>query len=288
MSRISSVADSIRQQVPGFRLIRGYPHHLTWFTGLCVCAVGLLWSGSGWCQQTDGQPATSGMIVAAGFGYQNRDTASIAVKVYDPVTGEILSEDNFDLTIKNEPSHFVQDRIFAGGVGLGATDLSNFVIRVYDANTGLFQWEGQLNLTPMVGAPGGQIVSTVSPRRATVTRIHNVDGAVRQPSFVLRALDSTTGRLVWEDEFSADGGWSGRVNRIADRMGALGGESAVLPRVFEFKIQMFDSQGEGLLWEDHIAPDEVEDKAHDTVDDQAHMLPAWPNQEGQDRTPQGI
>ena len=65
----------------------------------------------------------------------------------------------------NTPSEALQER--AGGVGPGATDLSNFVLRVYDAKTGKFQWEGNLNLTPVESGNVGQLVSTVSPRRAT-------------------------------------------------------------------------------------------------------------------------
>ena len=87
-------------------------------------------------------------IVAAGFGYQIGTVSTIAVKVYDADSGDILSNETYELAVKE--SDGVRSnrgpRIFAGGVGLGATDLSNFVLRVYDANTGTFQWEGRLNL----------------------------------------------------------------------------------------------------------------------------------------------
>mgnify|MGYP003341451433 CR=1 FL=1 len=41
-------------------------------------------------------------IVAAGFGYQNDVDSSITVKVYDAVSGEVLSEDVYELSIKED------------------------------------------------------------------------------------------------------------------------------------------------------------------------------------------
>ena len=101
-------------------------------------------------------------IVAAGFGYQIGTVSTIAVKVYDAESGDILSDEIYELAVKESDgvrsSH--GPRIFAGGVGLGATDLSNFVLRVYDATTGLFQWEGRLNLVQSGWKSGAQLVSS--------------------------------------------------------------------------------------------------------------------------------
>jgi len=107
-------------------------------------------------------------IVAAGFGYQIGELSTITVKVYEARTGNVISDDTFELHVKEDKGvqgGIPHARIFAGGVGLGATDLSNFILRVYDAQTGKFQWEGQLNLTPTVDGASGQAVSTLLPRR---------------------------------------------------------------------------------------------------------------------------
>lgn len=246
-----------------------------WAVGVCVGL--LLTSAQGWGETADHREPAKGTIVAAGFGYQIGDVSTITVKVYDALSGEVLSDDTFELNVKEEGSrsHPGQERIFAGGVGLGATDLSNFVLRVYDAKTGKFQWEGQLNLSPQDGSGGGQQVSTIVPRRASVMRIHVVEPAMRQPSFLLRALDVTTGGLVWEDEFSTDGGRPARVDRIADRL-AQGGGLTDASRTFDFRIRMFDASGQQTLWEDQMAQEEPQVETPEAVDDQAHVLPAWP------------
>lgn len=255
-----------------------------------LCGVLLLMSGQSWGETRNTQGPHQGTIVAAGFGYQIGGLSTITVKMYDAVSGEVLSDDTFELNVKDEGSRTYpgQDRIFAGGVGLGATDLSNFVLRVYDANTGAFQWEGRLNLSPQDGSGGGLPVSTLIPRRATVTRIHAGDSPLRQPSFLVRALDSSTGGLVWEDEFSTNAADAGRVERIVNRFTTPAGEAAALSRTFNLTIRMFKADGHGVLWEDQFGQEAPEEEAHETVDDQAHMLPAWPRFGEEQRTPQEI
>lgn len=256
--------------------------------GLSLALMG----GQVWGQTIATDEPAKGTIVAAGFGYQIGDTSTITVKVYNPATGEVLSDDTYELNVKEEGrvrSNPSQERIFAGGVGLGATDLSNFVLRVYDAKTGRFQWEGRLNLTPREEAGAGQMVSTaVAPRRATVTKIHAVETPMRQPSFLLRALDSSTGGLVWEDEFSTDGLRPGRVERIANRLMGLDESTPDLSHTFDFRIRMFDRSGGVVLWEDQFAQHEAEEETREAVDDQAHLLPAWPRLFEQDQAPQAI
>ena len=211
-------------------------------------------------------------IVAAGFGYQIGELSTITVKVYDARTGEVISDDTFELHVKEEKGvqgGIPHARIFAGGVGLGATDLSNFILRVYDAQTGKFQWEGQLNLTPTVDGASGQAVSTLMPRRALVTKINAETATTRQPSFLLRALDSATGNLVWQDEFSTGDMRAAAIERITNRF-------SYDEQLFDFRIRMFDVSGRSVLWEDHWLQEQTEDDSHQATDDQAHILPVWP------------
>lgn len=223
-------------------------------------------------------------IVAAGFGYQVGDVSTITVKIYDPQSGEVFSDDTYELNVKEEhaangsPS---QARIFAGGVGPGATDLSNFVLRVYDATTGKFQWEGNLNLTPRDATSVGQLVSTVVPRRATVIRVRETAVPSPQPSFLLRALDPETGGLVWEDEFSTDGNNRIRMERIADRQVSEDGDKSGISRSFDFRIRMSEDEGRHILWEDQFAQTEAEEVAEsEAVEEKALQLPTWSGQAG--------
>lgn len=225
-----------------------------------------------------------GTIVAAGFGYQIGELSTITVKVYDARSGSVISDDTFELHVKEDKGvqgGIPQARIFAGGVGLGATDLSNFILRVYDAQTGKFQWEGQLNLTPSVDGASGQAVSTLMPRRALVTKISASTATTRQPSFLLRALDSSTGNLVWQDEFSTGDMRAAAIERITNRF-------SYDEQMFDFRIRMFDVSGRSVLWEDHWLQEQPEDDSHQATDDQAHILPVWPRLVEQDQLSQEL
>jgi hypothetical protein len=254
--------------------------------GLCLSLMG----GQAWgeigIEQTEGHET----IVAAGFGYQNSVESTITVKVYNPASGEVLSEDVYELSVKEDGFGGLngsEGRIFAGGVGLGATDLSSFVVRVYDAKTGEFQWSGRLNLTPGDGSEAGRLISTVVPRRATIMKIHGIDTAAQSPLFVLRAVDMSTGGILWEDEFSADGEGAAKARQIATRLvDAVDGSPVA--GLFDFRIRVFDHDGRTVLWEDQVLQQPADEEVQGAVDDRAQMLPAWTGTIEQDSMPEEI
>ncbi len=219
-------------------------------------------------------------IVAAGFGYQIGSISAISVKVYEADSGAIISDDVYELTVKEGDGAGRNEgaRIFAGGIGQGATDLSNFVLRVYDANTGIFQWEGRLNLVQPDGKGGGQTISTRKFSHATITRIRAERQATEQPKFLLRAVDVVTGSLVWEDEFTTVLGETPHLHSIADRSTMLGRVSANSSHRFEFIIRMYDPSGKKIIWEDQLSQRESEEGAQGALNDQADLLPVWPHQ----------
>lgn len=219
-------------------------------------------------------------IVAAGFGYQIGTISTIAVKVYDAESGDVLSNEIYELAVRE--SDGVRSnrgpRIFAGGVGSGATDLSDFILRVYDANTGVFQWQGRLNLVQPSWEAGGKVVSTALPRRATVTRVHIVEATMEQPVFLLRAMDPATGVLLWEDEFTTVHTRIPRVQRIAGRSIQPDSIPSVSSHTFNFRIRMYDPSGKKVLWEDQLSQLKADEGPEQSHGDQADILPVWPNQ----------
>ncbi len=262
---------------------------ISWLAGtsLFLSLVG----GQVWAQADIEETSEQGTIVAAGFGYQTGDESTITVKVYDAASGEVLSDEVYELNVnegnsaRSNPS---ETRIFAGGVGLAARGLSDFILRVYDAKTGRFQWEGRLNLTPPGGSGAGQPASIVVPKHATVTKIHATEGATQQPVFLLRALDAQTGGLVWEDEFSADGTGVANAQQIAVQLISLDGDVTGALHTFDFRIRMIDHIGEAVLWEDQVTQQEAEEDANGATANQAHVLPAWPHQLQQTSVPDAI
>ncbi len=247
---------------------------LGWFVVVVLClssSVGQAW---GEIRTQEKRP-----IVAAGFGYQIGTVSTIAVKVYDAESGDILSNEVYELAVKESDGAVSSHgpRIFAGGVGLGATDLTIFVLRVYDANTGVFQWEGRLNLMQPDWKTWGQVVSATPWRRATVMKIQGAGVTVEQPVFLLRAMDAATGMLVWEDEFTTVRMRIPRVHQIAGQSAQSDSLSLARSHTFNFRIRMYDSSGKKVLWEDQLAQQEPNEGPEQSHRDQADMLPAWPH-----------
>ncbi|HEY6974535.1 MAG TPA: hypothetical protein VI359_09535 [Nitrospiraceae bacterium] len=248
-------------------------------SGLCIPVSA--WSGDLSGVHQVEFPTSARPVVAAGFGFQNADSSTITVRTYDALTGEILSDESYDLNVKEEgtsSSRQPRERIFAGGVGLGADGLSDFTLRVYDAATGKFLWEGRLNLSVNDGGAGStyRIVAHLQPQTSMRT-IRQVQRANGQPSFLLRATDPVTGQLIWADQFSAGRGIVPRIERISEGAAGQPEGSATWFKNFDFRIRMFDDQNRQMIWEDAIVPaDETGDLSLGR-DSEADTLPAWAN-----------
>jgi len=221
-------------------------------------------------------------IVAAGIGYENAETSKLTVKTYDAESGVILTDETFDLDVREDAASkdsAPSDRIFAGGVGPEGNGLSSFTLRAYDAATGKFLWEGELNLTAgnhEAGSPH-QVVAHLVPPQATVTRIRNQEIIDGQPHFFLRAVDQATGQLAWTDHFSA-----GVFTRTEYVNRAVVGQTEELAAPFqqiEFRIRMMDSQGRQVKWEDTIEPAVEETGLAARHDATAETLPVWVGEE---------
>jgi len=226
------------------------------------------------------QPVSPRTVVAAGVGYENAETSTITVKTYDAENGAILSDETYELNVREDAASAdsqPRERIFAGGVGPGSDGLSAFTLRVYDAATGRFLWEGLLNLSAgdQGPSPTHRIVTHLVAPQATVTQIHSRSVMGSQPHFFLRAVDSATGQLMWTDHFSTDSGRLARPERVGRAAVGQAEEFVTLSQQIEFRIRMTDDRGKKLLWEDTIEPTVEETDVLAGHDEAAEILPAW-------------
>lgn len=225
-------------------------------------------------------PLNTRTVVAAGVGYENAETSTITVKTYDAENGAILSDETYELNVREDAAladNQPRERIFAGGVGPGSDGLSAFTLRVYDAATGRFLWEGLLNLSAGDEESGftHRVVAHHVAPRATVTQVYSRGAIDSQPQFFLRAIDSATGQLIWTDHFSTETGRLARPERVSRvAVGQTEGLAALSQQV-EFRIRMTDDRGRKILWEDTIEPTVEETDVVTGHDDAAEILPAW-------------
>ncbi|MDN5941299.1 MAG: hypothetical protein L0H94_05390 [Nitrospira sp.] len=225
-------------------------------------------------------PLKSRMVVAAGVGYENVETSTITVKTYDADNGAILSEETYDLNVREDAASAgsqPRERIFAGGVGPGDDGLSAFTLRVYDAATGRFLWEGLLNLN--VGNQESdsthRVVAYLVAPQATVTQVRSRGAIEGQPQFFLRAVDFATGELMWSDQFLAGADRLARTESVSRAVAAQTEGLATPSQQIEFRIRMTDERDRQILWEDMIEPIRGETDLAAGHDDAAENLPAW-------------
>ena len=225
-------------------------------------------------------PVKPRTVVAAGVGYENAETSTITVKTYDAETGAILSDETYELNVREDAASAgsqPRERIFAGGVGPGADGLSAFTLRVYNSVTGRFLWEGLLNLSvgnQESGATHRVVAHLVKPQ-ATVTQVRSRGAIDGQPKFFLRAVDSVTGQLVWTDHFSAGAGTFAHAEQVSRAVVGQTEGLAALSQQIEFRIRMMDDRDRQIMWEDTIEPTVEETDVAAGQDDAAENLPVW-------------
>jgi hypothetical protein len=225
-------------------------------------------------------PVKPRMVVAAGVGYENAETSTITVKTYDAENGAILSDETYELNVREDTASAgsqPRERIFAGGVGPGVAGLSAFTLRVYDSATGRFLWEGLLNLSvdDQESSSTHRVVAHLVAPQATATQVRSQGAIDGQPQFFLRAVDSVTGQLVWTDQFSAGAGTVARAERVGRASVGQREGVAALSQQIEFRIRMMDGRDQQIMWEDTIESTVEETDMAAGHDDAAENLPVW-------------
>ena len=198
-------------------------------------------------------PADHSDVLAAGFGFQAAGLSMITVRTYDALSGAILSEDSFDVNVKEEGAaehDGNRGRIFAGGIGTDSKGKSAFMLRVYDAETGRFLWEGQLNLLKVGEGGPTRASATIIPSGTSVQKVSVSSTTPLQILFSVRAVNPFTGGLVWQDQFAPG------VRKRARIEGVLFGGLFVRPvgdpigHIFDLVVRTYDRTSGTLLWED--------------------------------------
>jgi len=252
------------------------------YVALIACAmIGFSFPLTAWTADLSSfAPVTPRTVVAAGVGYENAETSTITVKTYDAENGAILSDETYELNVREDAvsaGSQPRERIFAGGVGPGADGLSAFTLRVYDSATGRFLWEGVLNLSAGNQESGSthQVVAHLVAPQATVTQVRSRGAIDGQPQFFLRAVDSATGQLVWTDHFSAVAGTFAPAERVSRAAVGQTEGLAALSQQIEFRIRMMDDRDRQIMWEDTIEPTVGETDMAAGHDEAAENLPVW-------------
>jgi hypothetical protein len=257
MTIIRRLSESVSEARKRFWPIEGHATRVFYGALIAGAMIGQGFPSTGWTADVSSLATMKPrQVVAAGVGYENAETATITVKTYDAESGVILSDETYELNVREDAASAgtqPRERIFAGGVGPCVDGLSAFRLRVYDSATGEFLWEGVLNLGVgnQESNSAHRTVAHLTAPRATVTQVRSRSVVGGQPEFFLRAADAVTGQLMWTE-------------------GLMGPSQQI-----EFLVQMMDDQGRQMIWEDTIEPNVEGTDMAAGFEDEAENLPVW-------------
>ncbi len=219
-------------------------------------------------------------IVAVGFGYQHGGVSSIRIRTYDVLSGDLLSEDQFDLNVvggdakDGEPTG---DRVFAGAVALSTEGLSNFPMRVYDALTGRFLWQGQMNFVDVSSDDPRRRVRRTSPivHPKPFARLVSTSTALPiESTYLVQAVDTESGQPIWQQVFHS-------AKPAAEAITGESTPSKTAPAHgtawdYEIVVRSFEVESGKLVWSDRVSTrDQPEEAIVEETPDHAAPIPAW-------------
>ncbi len=225
-------------------------------------------------------PAAHLAVLAAAFGFLVAGSSTITVRTYDAPTGAILSEDSFDVNVKEEGAAEYDEnkgRIFAGGVGTDSEGKSKFMLRVYDAETGRFLWEGQLNLLKLGEGGMTRASAALIPNSRVMVQTAATVQKPLQTLFSVRAVNPTTGGLVWQDQFAPGSRDRAKGEGVQFDMPRMRPIHEPIGHLFDLVVRTYDRASGTLLWEDSFEQlDRIEEPAGEPdIHAYPQAIPSW-------------
>lgn len=193
-------------------------------------------------------------VVTAGLGIRTKEMSSFILRSYDAHTGDMITEDEFDLTVDEESEAAIDaggGRVYAVGSGLNADGGLSLLVRAYDAGTGQLLWEDELN--PAHGLEGRTTAYETTGRPVLASLVEGQSlWPTAQSLYLVQAAHTPTGKIFWQDEFLT----SWRRDQDEGNRFSLS-DPQVLALSFSIMVRTFDTATGDLLWRDEFNPSEI-------------------------------
>ena len=173
------------------------------------------------------------------------------VRAYNAKTGSLRWEDEFDEAGGTDSASAIilkGNRVFAAGGVTNAAGNTDILVRAYNAETGALLWEDQYD---KAGGSDRTLDITVMGNRVFLAgRVTNAAG---NNDYLVRAYNSESGALLWEDQLDKAGGSDVAIgvtvkgNRVF--VAGLGTNSAGNE---DFLVRAYNAKTGALLWEDQF------------------------------------
>ncbi len=190
-------------------------------------------------------------IFAAGYGYTARPDfiQQFIVRAYNSRTGQLEWEDGFSNggidTNQADAIAAQSNMVFAAGTGETNENKDEFIVRAYNSKTGSVKWSDNYD-----AGGGSNRANAIAAKSNMVFAVGEGDNIIGVCQFIVRAYNSKTGALTWDDQFET--GFGGGANAIAvdSNKVYVAGSACGDDCVGLFVVKVYNANTGELLWSD--------------------------------------
>jgi glucose dehydrogenase len=199
-------------------------------------------------EQAFSAAAQDDQVFVAGFTSAPSGARDFLVRAYDVHTGALRWRSQVKKGSDDFASGVVTDgqSVFVSGNALISGHGYDWVLRAYDANTGALLWENLFDLAGQDDFCRGTAIAVEKDKLFLGGYVTNAQGNL---DWMVRAYDTSSGALVWQDQRDV-GGLSDGVRALTVKDGRLfvtgWGFTADAERAL---VRAYDSDSGALLWE---------------------------------------
>ncbi len=233
------------------------------FMAVRVFAAGgdLVWDdmfdNGGGLNQAEAIVVNGDQVFAAGYGYTARPDfiQQFVIRAYNAKTGQLSWDDGFSnggVGINQALAVTAHsEMVYAAGMGETNENKTEFIVRAYNSKTGILKWSDNYE-----AGGGSNKANAITASNNIVYAAGEGDNITGVCQFIVRAYDSQTGSLVWNDQFDT-GFLGGGANAIAIDANNLyvAGTACGDECVGEFVVRSYNSKTGELLWSDEFDND---------------------------------
>lgn len=190
-------------------------------------------------------------VLVAGGGTNAAGNFDFLVRAYDGRSGALLWRDQVDVAGSHDVAEAIATdgrRVFAAGGVTNALGDLDLAVRAYDARTGIGLWNDQFD-----AAGGSDAAKAIATDGTQVLVAGFATSATGGGDFLVRAYESKTGAIRWEDQVDKSGGGDTALAAATSHGRAyVTGFATSAAGDFDFLVRAYDARTGESSWEDQF------------------------------------
>jgi hypothetical protein len=193
-------------------------------------------------------------VFVSGFTSNTSGSRDFLIRAYDVRTGDLRWRDRLDKGSDDFASGVATDenRVFVSGNFFVPGHGYDWIVRAYEAGNGTLLWESVFDFAGKDDVCRGTALALAEGMLYLGGYVYNTDG---NQDWLVRAYDTSSGDLVWQDQRDV-GGFSDGVRELIVKNGSLFVAGWGHTSVGNAVVRAYDAKTGGILW-DHSTPGEA-------------------------------